>query len=126
VADRLRLFLNRPLQDGDRPRLFAIAVAVIAAAAGVLTLLDDAGPARGMTRETPPPAADVAPSSTAAAIVPASTPQAPSEESDPARGTSSQAHRHRAQQARCPPLPGRLPALHLRPRARSPHPSRHA
>jgi hypothetical protein len=86
VVDRLRQFFNRPLQDGDRPRLFAVAVAVIAAAAGMLALLDDAGPARGMKRETPPPAADVAPSSTAAAIVPASTPQAPSEESDPPAG----------------------------------------
>jgi len=86
VVDRLRLFFNRPLQDGDRPRLFAVAVAVIAAAAGMLALLDDAGPARTVSRETAPRTADAAPSSTAAAIVPASTPQAPSEESDPPAG----------------------------------------
>jgi hypothetical protein len=37
VVDRLRLFWNRPLRDGDRPRLFAIVVALIATAAAMLT-----------------------------------------------------------------------------------------
>jgi hypothetical protein len=85
VVDRLRIFFNRPLHDGDRRRLFAIAVAVIIAAAGVLTLLDDAGPAPRPERESSG-SVDVAPSSTAVALVPASTPVAPSEEIDPPAG----------------------------------------
>jgi hypothetical protein len=41
VIDRLRMWLNRPLTDGDRKRLFVLAVAAILAAAGALALLDD-------------------------------------------------------------------------------------
>jgi hypothetical protein len=41
VVDRLRGFLNRPLRDGERPRLFATVVAVVVGAAAVLALLDD-------------------------------------------------------------------------------------
>ena len=36
MVDQLRVYLHRPLRDGDRPRLFAVAVAVIAAGAAVL------------------------------------------------------------------------------------------
>jgi hypothetical protein len=50
VVDHLRLYLNRPLRDGDRPRLFAIAVAVIAAGVAVLSLLDGAGPSQPRER----------------------------------------------------------------------------
>jgi hypothetical protein len=46
MIDRLRAFLNRPLRDSDRPRLFAMAVAVIVAVAAAFALLDDAGPTR--------------------------------------------------------------------------------
>jgi hypothetical protein len=41
MVDRLRGFLNRPLSDGDRPRLFAPAVALIVGAAAILALVDD-------------------------------------------------------------------------------------
>jgi hypothetical protein len=44
VSDRLRLFLNRPLHEGDPPRQFVLAATVVAAAVGVLALLDDTGP----------------------------------------------------------------------------------
>ncbi|MDA0164287.1 hypothetical protein OM076_28715 [Solirubrobacter ginsenosidimutans] len=84
MVDQLRILFNRPLQDGDRPRLFAIAVALIAASAGLFSLLDDAGPARALRREAP--VSRPATAGSAAAIVPASTPVAPSEESDPPAG----------------------------------------
>jgi hypothetical protein len=45
VIDRLRQLWNCPLRDGDRPRLFVIAVALIAAAAAVFTQLDGPSPA---------------------------------------------------------------------------------
>jgi hypothetical protein len=45
VVDRLRHLWNRPLRDGDRPRLFLIAIVLIAAAAAVLTQLDGPSPA---------------------------------------------------------------------------------
>jgi hypothetical protein len=60
VIDRLRLWLNRPLRDPDRPRLFAAAVATILAGAGVLTFLD--APHRRPPRHSPAPAARTAPS----------------------------------------------------------------
>ena len=50
MLDRLRLFLNRPLSDADRPRLFAVAVAIIAGAAAILALLDEAGPSAAPAR----------------------------------------------------------------------------
>jgi hypothetical protein len=58
VIDRLRRFLERPLRDSDRPRLFALAVVLIVAAAAVLALFDDAGSAPDRPR---PPAATPAP-----------------------------------------------------------------
>jgi hypothetical protein len=45
MIDRLRVFLNRPLRDADRPRLFALAVGLILGAAALFALLDDAGSA---------------------------------------------------------------------------------
>ncbi len=54
MVDQLRVYLHRPLRDGDRPRLFAIAVAVIAAGVAVLALLDDAGPSQPLDH-TPRP-----------------------------------------------------------------------
>ena len=47
MVDALRAFLNRPLRDSDRPRLFAIAVAVILGAAALLAMLDDPGSPAG-------------------------------------------------------------------------------
>jgi hypothetical protein len=71
VVDRLRLFWNRPLRDSDRPRLFAIAVALIAAAAVMLTQLER--PASS-TRAQPPrdPAAADSSAAEAALTRPAS------------------------------------------------------
>jgi hypothetical protein len=43
MVDRLRRFLNRPLSDAERPRLFASAVALIVGAAAILAVLDDGG-----------------------------------------------------------------------------------
>jgi hypothetical protein len=86
VVDELRVFLNRPLRDSDRPRLFALAVAVILAVAGGLARLDT-----GAAPERPrPPAAVLAPP---AAPTPRTAPspsatatQAPSEEGRPPAG----------------------------------------
>src|SRR4051812_31242630 len=66
MVDRLRVLWNRPLHDGDRPRLFAIALALIAATAAMLTHLEaPAEPARApKSRPAPPaptPTATVAP-----------------------------------------------------------------
>jgi hypothetical protein len=44
VVDWLRLLWNRPLRDGDRGRLFAIVVALIAAAAAMLTEFERPAP----------------------------------------------------------------------------------
>jgi hypothetical protein len=85
VVDQLRVYLNRPLREGDRPKLFALAVAVIAAGVAVLSLLDDAGPSQRRPEPTP------APSPVATASVtpgPAANPEpspdaAPSEEGVP-------------------------------------------
>jgi hypothetical protein len=89
VLDQLRLFLNRPLRDGDRLRLFAIAVAVIATVAGLLAVLDDAGPApRDQAARS---SARPAPASTPVGIAPVSTVEAPSEEGHPTAGVHASA-----------------------------------
>jgi hypothetical protein len=61
VVDQLRVYLHRPLRDGDRPRLFAFAVGVITAGVAVLALLDDAGPSQpGDHTPRPAPVSTVA------------------------------------------------------------------
>jgi hypothetical protein len=70
VLDRLRQLWNRPLGDGDRPRLFTIAVALIAATAAVLTQLDGPSPAPRPHRV----ATSLAPTPHAPATPPAATP----------------------------------------------------
>ena len=88
VVDRLRLFLNRPLRDADRPRMFVVAVAAIIAAAAALALLDDIGPAPTPARTdragagSTDAAGRVEAPSTAS---PTATPALPSEEGRPAR-----------------------------------------
>ena len=90
MVDQLRVYLHRPLRDGDRPRLFAIAVALIAAGVAVLSLLDDAGPSQPRDH-TPRPA----PVSTPASVPGPSTnslamPEAaPSEEGLPTAAASA-------------------------------------
>ena len=54
MVDRLRLLWNRPLRDADRRRLFAVAFALIAAAAALLPLLER--PARTAPPQRPSPA----------------------------------------------------------------------
>jgi hypothetical protein len=106
VIDHLRTFLDRPLRDRDRRRLFAIAVGIIVAAAGILTLLDDAGPAPHPKREPRQPATDA----TAVELAPVATPVAPSEESDPSPGLrASQADIARSKRAARRFLAGYLP-----------------
>ena len=75
MVDRLRLLWNRPLRDSDRPRLFAIAVALIAAAAAVLTQLERPGPSpRTQPPDGRPAAGAPAPVLTPAASAPPAEP----------------------------------------------------
>src|SRR5262245_47384642 len=57
MIDGLRRFLNRPVTDADRPRLFVLAAAAIVCAAGLFALLDDAGsaPVRRVAEPAPKP-----------------------------------------------------------------------
>ena len=73
MVDRLRLSWNRPLRDGDRLRLFAIAVALIAGAAAALTQLERPAPQRqarqpDTPRTTAPPSAEPPPSPVATPV----------------------------------------------------------
>jgi hypothetical protein len=120
VVDRLRLFLNRPLRDADRPRLFAIAVAVIVATAGVLALFEDSGPAPepALTKIEPPLAVVTDPP--AAPPEPSPTATAPSEEGTPAPGSvASRADVARAKRVARRFLAGYLPYTYGRGSARS-------
>jgi hypothetical protein len=83
VLDRLRVFLNRPLTDADRPRLFGLAVAVIllvALAFAVLADTDAAPPATRPMAESPEPSPAAPPEPALAPPAPAET---PSEEGKP-------------------------------------------
>jgi hypothetical protein len=86
VIDRTRIALNRPLDEGDRPRLFAMAVASIVGGALILTVIGRA-PARPAKRaEHRAPAAIATPSVPAVPMAPANVDEAtapPSEESAP-------------------------------------------
>lgn len=61
MIDELRRFLNRPLRDADRPRLFAVAVGLIVVVAAGFALLDDAGSAPERPRPATPAATVAAP-----------------------------------------------------------------
>jgi hypothetical protein len=108
VVDALRAFLNRPLRDSDRPRLFAIAVAVILGAAALLAMVDDPGsPAAEPDEPSPVPTAAAPP---AAASEPMASEQAPTEEANPpAALEASSADVTRAKQAARRFLAGYLP-----------------
>jgi hypothetical protein len=88
VIDRARIALNRPLEDGDRPRLFAMAVASIVGGALVLSVIGraPARPAKPAEHRAPvPPATPPVPAApTAPAQVEPGGP--PSEESEPNAG----------------------------------------
>jgi Family of unknown function (DUF6459) len=123
VIDALRGFLNRPLDDGDRPRLFVVAVAVIVAAAAAFGVFADRGP-----RTTAPrlpersreslPATAPAPAVTAPPTV-ASAPTLPSEEGRPsANATGPSADVKAARRAARRFLVGYLPYTYGRRAAR--------
>jgi hypothetical protein len=82
VVDRLRIFLNRPLRDSDRPRLFALAVAVIAAVAAAFALLDDAGSTPTVAPPERPAAAAPPPAASAPPAPPAQDPPPPATRAD--------------------------------------------
>ena len=81
MIDRARIALNRPLRDGDRPRLFASSAVVIVAGALILALIGraPARPAKRVEQRTPPPAAPAPANLLAPVRVEATGP--PSEES---------------------------------------------
>jgi hypothetical protein len=87
MVDQLRRFLNRPLHDSERWRLFAIRRRRHMAVAAVLALLDDAGlsprPSGAATRAADPVALAEPVAVTRAA---AGDPHAPGEESNPPTG----------------------------------------
>jgi hypothetical protein len=85
VIDRARIALNRPLEDTDRPRLFAVAVASIVGGALILSVIGraPARPAKPAEHRAPAPNAKppAAPIVTSPVQVEPSRP--PSEESEP-------------------------------------------
>jgi hypothetical protein len=116
MVDRLRLLWNRPLRDGDRPRLFAIAVALIAAAAALLTQLERPAPSPPVKpRQALPAAGALEPASTPAASSP---PAEPSEEGTRTPGATSRADVAASKQAAHRFLAGYLPYTYGHGRAR--------
>jgi hypothetical protein len=122
VVDQLRLLWNRPLRDGDRRRLFAIAVVFIAAAAVLLTLHGQPDAPDGHAIEPRlPPIASSSPVTLSFPLAAATAEQsAPSEEGDPtAARTASAADVAASERAARAFLAGYLPftyghAVHLR------------
>ena len=116
VVDRLRLFWTRPLRDSDRPRLFAIAVALIAAAAAMLTQVER----RGTSPRVKPPGAPPAAGAPESALTPAAsfTPAEPSEEGTRSPVAVSQADVAASKQAARRFLARYLPYTYGRGRAR--------
>lgn len=86
MLDALRQYIHRPLRDGDRPRLFVSAIAVIAGVVAVFSLLGGPGSApRHPATPTPSaaaPATSTAPRATA-------TPEGPPSEEGPAGATAA-------------------------------------
>jgi hypothetical protein len=82
MIDRLHAFMDRPLRDTDRPRLFALAVVLLLAGAAVLALLDPPAPqpAPPPRAPDPAPAPSLPPESVPAA---AADPRALNEEGKP-------------------------------------------
>ncbi len=119
MVDALRAFLNRPLRDSDRPRLFAIAVALVLAAAALLAMLDDPPSPRADAEPAEPSAMPTAAGPPAASSEPLVSEQAPSEEANPpAALEASSAHVTRAKQAARGFLAGYLPYAYGRRDAR--------
>jgi hypothetical protein len=83
VIDHLRAFLNRPLGDGERWRLFVLAVIVILAGAGALALLDRPAPRPQLAMRAPTPGPSPAAPPAAAQAGDQVSLEAPSEEGSP-------------------------------------------
>jgi hypothetical protein len=81
MVDALRAFLNRPLRDSDRPRLFAVAVVVILVAASLLAMLDDPGSPVAEPREPSKVPNSVGPLAGTSELT--ASEEAPSEEANP-------------------------------------------
>jgi hypothetical protein len=83
MIDNARMALNRPLAEGDRPRLFAMSAVVIVAVALILAVIGRAPtrPAKHVEPRTPPPASTWPASPITPLRVQATAP--PSEESWP-------------------------------------------
>jgi hypothetical protein len=88
VIDRARIALNRPLEDGDRPGLFAMAVASIVGGALILSVIGRAPPRPAKPAEHRAPVPTGTPQAPAAVTSPAQVEQTgpPSEESEPNAG----------------------------------------
>ena len=116
---RLRAFLNRPLRDSDRPRLFALAVALVLAAAALLAHARRSAVRRGPMPSRPSRHRCRRPRvRRQRALSRWRRSEAPSEEANPpAALEASRAHVTRGQ-AGGTWLPGRLPAVRLRPARR--------
>jgi hypothetical protein len=108
MVDRLRLWWNRPLRDGERSRLFAIVVALIAAAAALLTQLDRPGPSPHAQPPDRPPAAGASESDPVLTPSASAPPTEPSEE-----GTRSPVATSRADVAASKQAAGRFLARYL-------------
>jgi hypothetical protein len=88
VIDRARMALNRPLEDGERPRLFAMAVATIVGGTLILTVIGraPARPAKHVERRAPVPAASPPAPPVVSSPVRVGQSAPPSEESEPNAG----------------------------------------
>jgi hypothetical protein len=82
VLDRLRAFLNRPLEDAERARLFLVAVVAIALGAVALALMDDPGTGQ-------PGPASGRPAASSATAEPVASLELPSEEGEPPAAAES-------------------------------------
>jgi hypothetical protein len=119
MIDALRLLMHRPLRDGDRRRLFVLAVAVMAAAAGLFALLDR-GPrsASPAPRPQPTPAPVRSLAATPEATPARPVPQRPSEEGRSA-AVASRPGVQRVERAARRFLAGYLPYSYGQHRARA-------
>src|SRR4051794_8717588 len=88
MIDRARIALNRPLDDGDRPRLFAMAVASIVGGALVLSVIGRAPtrPAKTAEDRAPVPTATLPAPAAPTSPVQVEPAGPPSEESGPSAG----------------------------------------
>jgi hypothetical protein len=88
VIDRVRIAINQPLDDGDRPRLFAMAVASIVGGALILSVIGRAPtrPAKPAEHRAPVPTATPPAPATRTSPVQVEQTGPPSEESEPNAG----------------------------------------